>query len=136
MPADIATAVSTAKLGQVASSALQADRVTNIRVMMDPKSVSRIETLSNIPIKTPNGSTIRLSQVADVKIEPGQLELWRDDLRQYVAVIGELDKGNDLAGTVMTDWIKAEAGQRPPLPRRRDRIWRPLSAAAGNHSTT
>jgi CzcA family heavy metal efflux pump len=113
LPADIATAVSTAKLGQVASSVLQADRVVSIRVMMDPKSVSRIETLNNIPIKTPNGPTIRLSQVADVKIEPGQLELWRDDLRQYVAVIGELDKVD--LGTVMTE-IKQKLANDPRFP--------------------
>jgi multidrug efflux pump subunit AcrB len=52
---------------------------------------------------------VRLSQVADVKIEPGQVELNRDDLRQYVAVTGELENGdlgsviNDIKGKLAND---------------------------------
>jgi CzcA family heavy metal efflux pump len=96
---DIAAAVSTAKLGQISSYILQTDRVTNIRVMMDPARISKIGTLKDLPIKTSGGQIIRLSQVADVKEEPGQLELERDDLRQYVAVTGEL-KGGDLGSVI------------------------------------
>ena len=96
---DIAAAVDTAKLGQISSYILQADRVTNIRVMMDPARISKIETLRDLPIKTASGQIVRLSQVADVKEEPGQLELERDDLRQYVAVTGEL-KGGDLGSVI------------------------------------
>jgi CzcA family heavy metal efflux pump len=110
---DIAAAVSSAKLGQTASSVLQADRVSNIRVLMDPKSISRVETLSNVPIKTPGGPTVRLSQVADVKEEPGQLELEREDLRQYVHVTGELE-GGDLGGVIAEIRKKLEHDNRFP----------------------
>ncbi len=72
---DISNALTTAKLGTVSSNLLQADRVVNIRVMMDPKSIAKIETLKNIPLRTPDGSVVRLEQVADVVEEPGQLEL-------------------------------------------------------------
>jgi CzcA family heavy metal efflux pump len=102
---EIATAVETAKLGQVSSYVLQGDRVVNLRVMMDPRAINREETLGNLPLKTSGGQTVRLNQVADVKEEPGQLELERDDLRQYVAVTGELE-GGDLGGVV--DEIKAK----------------------------
>ncbi|MCW2646684.1 MAG: efflux transporter permease subunit, partial [Pseudonocardiales bacterium] len=97
--ADVAAAVSAAKLGQVASSILQADRVRNVSVVMEPASINRVETLRNVTIKTPVGATVRLSQVADVVEEPGQLELAREDLRQYVAVTGEME-GNDLGGVI------------------------------------
>lgn len=102
---DIAVAVSTAKLGQVASNVLEADRVTAIRVRLDPRAVNRADTLRDLPIKPANGPTIRLSQVADVIEEPGELELWRDDLRQYVAVTAELENAD--LGSVMAN-IKAK----------------------------
>jgi multidrug efflux pump subunit AcrB len=110
---DIAAAVSAAKLGQISSNLLQADRVINIRVMMDPKSVSRIETLQNVPLKTPDGQIVRLSQVADVIEEPGELELERQDLRQYVRVTGELE-GGDL-GSVIQD-IQKKLANDPRFP--------------------
>ena len=110
---DIATAVTTAKLGQLSSYILQADRVTNIRVMMNPAAINRIETLRNIPLKTPTGQTVRLDQVADIREEPGQLELERDDLRQYVAVTGDLENGD--LGTVIPE-IKAKLANDPRFP--------------------
>lgn len=112
-PSDIAAAVNAAKLGQVSSNVLEGDRVTNIRVVMDPKATATIESLKDTPIRTPGGTVVRLSQVADVKIEPGQLELERDDLRQYVAVTGELE-GGDL-GSVIRD-IKQKLANDPRFP--------------------
>jgi CzcA family heavy metal efflux pump len=100
---DIATAVETAKLGEVATSLLEGDRTVNIRVLMNPRRIDTIETLSNLPLRTPTGDIIRLKQVADVSIEQGQLELWREDLRQYVAVTSEL--ANRDLGSTMGDII-------------------------------
>src|SRR5262249_8944757 len=73
----------------------------------------RIETLKNVPLKTADGATIRLEQVADVVEEPGQLELQREDLRQYVPVTGELE-GGDL-GSVIRD-IKSKLANDPRFP--------------------
>ncbi len=110
---DIAAAVSAAKLGQVASSVLEADRVMNIRVMLNPAAVNRIETFQNIQIKPANGPPVRLNQVADVIQEPGELELWRDDLRQYVAVTSELENAD--LGSVMAN-IRAKLGNDVRFP--------------------
>ncbi len=52
---DIAAAVNTAMLGQVASAVLEGDRVVAIRVMEDPKSTERIATLRALPLRTPTG---------------------------------------------------------------------------------
>ncbi len=98
---DIATAVETAKRGAVSSNVLEGDRLTNIRVMMDPRSIAREETLKNVPLKSADGNTVRLSQVADVVHEPGDLELEREDLRQYVAVTGGIEKAD--LGSVIAD---------------------------------
>lgn len=110
---DIATAVNTAKLGALSSYVLQADRVTNVRVMMEAKAINRIETLKDIPLKTAAGQIVRLSQVADVVEEPGTLELERDDLRQYVAVTGGLENGD--LGTAIQE-IKTKLANDPRFP--------------------
>lgn len=110
---DIATAVNTALLGQTASSVLEGDRVVNIRVRVDPARLDRVATLRDLPLRTPTGALVKLSQVADVVETPGQLELRREDLRQDVAVTARLE-GRDL-GSAMKE-IQARLGADPTLP--------------------
>jgi multidrug efflux pump subunit AcrB len=110
---EVGRAVNIALLGETASSVLQGDRVLEIRVKVDPARVEKIATFGELPIRAPNGTTVRLSQVADVELEPGQLELHREDLRQNVAVTARLE-GKDL-GTAVAD-IREELARGAPLP--------------------
>jgi CzcA family heavy metal efflux pump len=110
---DVARAVSTAVLGQTASSVVQGDRVVNIRVRVGADRIDRIATLRDLPIRAPNGNVVLLSQVADVREEAGQLELRREDLRQDVAVTARLE-GRDL-GSAMRE-IREKLGKEIPLP--------------------
>jgi CzcA family heavy metal efflux pump len=110
---DVARAVSTAVLGQTASSVIQGDRVVNIRVRVAAGRIDRIATLRDLPIRTPTGSLVLLSQVADVREEAGQLELRREELRQDVAVTARLE-GRDL-GSAMRE-IRARIEKEIPLP--------------------
>ncbi len=109
----IADTVNTALLGQIASSVLQGDRTMNIRVAADPASVNRITTLRELPMRTPAGATVRLSQVADLSLEPSEVELDRDDLRQDIVVSARL-QGRD-TGSTMRD-IQAALNQDKWLP--------------------
>ena len=86
-------------LGQTASSILEGDRVIEIRVLVEASATDRIETLLDLPIRTPWGHLVKLSQVADVVEEPGQLELRREDMRQDVAVTARLEN-RDLGSTM------------------------------------
>jgi len=110
---DIADAVNTAQLGQIASYVLDGDRIINIRVLDEPKSVDQLSTLRELPLRTPSGEIVRLDQVADVNVEPSEVELDRDDLRQDVTVSADLE-GRDL-GSVMKD-IQAKLSQDKWLP--------------------
>jgi CzcA family heavy metal efflux pump len=110
---DIAAAVNTALLGQISSSVLEGDRIVNIRVVADPKSVNRLATLRELPLRTTTSAVVRLDQVADVTEEPSEVELDRDDLRQDIIVSARLE-GRDL-GSAMKE-IQDKLSQDKWLP--------------------
>jgi CzcA family heavy metal efflux pump len=111
--ADVAAAVNTAMLGQTASTVLEGDRVINIRVLLDRLDIDRMAALRELPLRAPDGTVVKLSQVADLAETPGQLELRREDLRQNVAVTARLE-GRDL-GSAMAE-IRDKLGQDKSLP--------------------
>src|ERR1035441_6708614 len=110
---DIAGAVNTAQLGQTASYVLDGDRIVNIRVLAEPRSVNQLSALRELPLRNANGLIVRLNQVADVSVEPSAVELVRDDLRQDIIVSAELE-GRDL-GSAMKE-IQDKLGQAKWLP--------------------
>jgi CzcA family heavy metal efflux pump len=111
--AQISAAVNAAMLGEKASTVLQGDRVLNVRVLVDRRWIDKVSTLRDLPLRTPDGGLIKLSQVADIERTPGQLELHREDLRQNVAVTARLE-GRDL-GSAMTE-IQRSLSQDKSLP--------------------
>jgi CzcA family heavy metal efflux pump len=96
---DIAMTLETALLGTTASSILEGDRVVAIRVIGELGTVQHLADIKELPIRTPTGSIVKISQVADITEEPGQLELRREDLRQLVAVTAALE-GRDLGSGI------------------------------------
>ncbi len=96
---DIAQALNTAMLGQTASWVLEGDRVVDIRVKVDPGRLNRLASLRELPLQTPDGLIIKLSQVADVIEEAGKLELRREDQRQDVAITARLE-GRDMGSAM------------------------------------
>ena len=110
---DVAMAVSTAMLGQKASYILEGDRIVNIRVRMNADTTGQIANLRELPLRSLDGRTVKLSQVADIITEPGQLELHREDLRQLVAVSARLEN-RDLGSAIAE--IKAKLSQDKTLP--------------------
>ena len=110
---DVAAALNTAMLGQSASSVLEGDRIIAIRVQVDRAALDRIALLRELPLRAADGSVVKLSQIADLLEEPGQLELRREDLRQSVAITARLE-GRDL-GSAMAE-IKERLSQDKTLP--------------------
>jgi CzcA family heavy metal efflux pump len=110
---DIADAVNTALLGQTASYILEGDRIVNIRVLAESKSVNQISALRQLPLRAANGTVVRLAQIADVSEEPSEVELVRDDLRQDIIVSARLES-RDL-GSAMKE-IQDKLNQDKWLP--------------------
>ncbi|QWF72381.1 efflux RND transporter permease subunit [Methylomonas paludis] len=110
---DVALAVNAAMLGQKASYVLEGDRVVNIRVRMNSAVTDQLAKLRELPLRSADGRTVKLSQVADVITETGQLELHREDLRQLVAVSARLEN-RDLGSAIAE--IKRKLSQDNTLP--------------------
>jgi multidrug efflux pump subunit AcrB len=110
---NIADAAHNALLGSTSSYVLQGDRVVDVRVMVNPQSIDRLATLANLPIRTPTGALVRLTQVATVQEHANQVELNRDNLRQDDVVSARLE-GIDL-GTAMRE-VRATLAHDSWLP--------------------
>lgn len=110
----VAAAVNTAMLGRNASSILEGDRVIQIRVVGTPASVGTLASLRELPLRSPSGAVAKLSQVADVIIEPGQLEMRRENLRQLVAVTAALENRDLGSGIAEIKSVLAQDKSVPP----------------------
>jgi multidrug efflux pump subunit AcrB len=111
---DIAAALNTAMLGQTASSVLQGDRLIAIRVLVDKRQLGTLNAIRDLPLRTPSGAVVKVSQVAEVIEEPSQLELRREDLRQNIAVSARLE-GRDLGSAMAEIEQKLTADKSLPL---------------------
>jgi multidrug efflux pump subunit AcrB len=80
---------------------------------VDSARLGRLSQLEDLPVRTPEGRLVKLSQVVDVVEEPGQLEIRREDARQDVAVTARLE-GRDM-GSAMAE-IRGALGADPDLP--------------------
>ncbi len=98
---DVAAAMNTAMLGRTASSVLEGDRVIDIRVKVESSRLDRLASLRDLPLRTPGGALVKLSQIVHIVEEPRQLELRREDSRQDVAITARLE-GRDM-GSAMAE---------------------------------
>ena len=111
---DISAALNAAMLGRAASTVLEADRIITVRVLAEPSTLDTLAEVQNMPLRTPSGALVKISQVADIIEDPGQLELRREDLRQLVAVTAALE-GRDLGSAIAE--IKKTLDADPTIPK-------------------
>lgn len=98
-PADVATQVSEALLGAIATQIRQGDRLIDVRVRLSDSVRSKPEELERIPIIAPNGAALPLSAMASITKRSGQREIDCENQQRYVAVEGGLE-GRDLGSAV------------------------------------
>ncbi len=99
---DVARTLNIALLGETPSNVLEGDRQVNIRVRVAPRFVHTSSAIDALLVRSElGGSGVRLSAVTDRRLEAGQLELRREELRQSVAVSARTS-GRDL-GSVIRD---------------------------------
>jgi multidrug efflux pump subunit AcrB len=110
---DVARTLNIALLGETPSFLLSGDRQVHVRLLVDPKFVRNTSAVDALLVRSElGGSGTRLSAVTDRRVEAGQLELRREDLRQNVAVTARTGPGRDL-GSAIRD-IKTKLDKEMP----------------------
>ncbi len=77
------------------------EKLIGIRLWSPPEMRSRIESLGNLQLRTPDGRMVPVRRIADIRMVAGQPQIVREDLEQMVAVTARLE-GRDL-GSAMRD---------------------------------
>jgi len=110
----VETAVQTATLGQVATRYREGGEEFDIRVRFKEEYRNTIDQIRNIPILTPLGQSIHLSQVAQIESGTGPVQINRENQARRVSITGNI-VGRDL-GSVVKDVKKRIAGVEETLP--------------------
>ncbi|HEV8130780.1 MAG TPA: efflux RND transporter permease subunit [Acidobacteriota bacterium] len=97
--AEISDQLDAGLLGVESTQVRQIDRLIPIRVRLPDQYRFNFDWVRNFPLKNSGGETTLLSSVADVHLEEGQAELFREDLKPMVAVTGRLEN-RDLGSAI------------------------------------
>lgn len=93
---------------------------TPLMVRGEERQRASASDLARVPIVLPGGGTVELSQVADVRVEDGPIQVIREDGQRFATVLTNV-RGRDLVGFV--DEAKAAIGAKLEIPRGYTLIW-------------
>ncbi len=85
-PAEVLDAIQTAFQGQVVGQIFEGDRVTDLAVTLLPSAKRDPERIGNIPIQTPDGRSLPLSQVVKLEKGTGRYAVLHDGAQRRVIV--------------------------------------------------
>jgi cobalt-zinc-cadmium resistance protein CzcA len=111
--ADLQTIVATAIGGQAATQVLEGERTFDLVVKLDPKYVSDIESIRNIPIFGSSGERLTLGAVAAVTVKPGLARIEREENERRTAIKLSV-RNRDLGSLVAEAERKVEGQVRLP----------------------
>ena len=85
--------------GNVTTQIQKGEKLIGVRVRLPDKYRNDLELLKSIRVISSKGTSYLLGSLADFKIDPGQSEIDRENLKQMVAVTSRIS-GRDLGSTV------------------------------------
>ncbi len=110
---DINGIVQAAIGGQDVTQILEGDRKFDLRVRLASEYRSDMEAIRRIPVSTPSGVAVMLSDVADISMSPGASYIYRENARRYIPIKFSV-RDRDLGGTVSE--AQARVQEKVPLP--------------------
>ncbi len=110
---EVNMALRTAFAGSVAGAIFEDERRFDLVVRLAADHRADIEDVRQLPIATPTGELIPLSEVADVSYRPGAAQISRDDGRRRIVVSANV-RGRDVESAI-TD-VQAVLGEKLKLP--------------------
>lgn len=98
-PAAVASTLQSELAGNVATMIQTSTQEVGVRVQLKNALALNTDDLANVPIATPSGALVPLSELATFSVESGQPEITRENLQQIVAVTGRIT-GRGLGNTI------------------------------------
>jgi cobalt-zinc-cadmium resistance protein CzcA len=111
---DMQTIVATAIGGQAATQVLEGERTFDLVVKLDPKYVSDLESIRNIPVFGSNGERLTLGTVAAVTVKPGLATIEREENERRTAIKLSV-RDRDLGSLVAEAQREVEAHVHLPI---------------------
>jgi heavy metal efflux system protein len=96
---DVNAVVQAAIGGQAVTQVYEGERHFDLTVRWGPEFRLTLQAIRDIPVTTPDGSTVPLGQVAEVFEEEGASLVYREDQQRYVPIKFSV-RGRDLASTI------------------------------------
>jgi CzcA family heavy metal efflux pump len=112
-PSDLQFQLQTALEGNVIGNILENERVTPIRLIFKNSEKRSIEDIKKLKLFLPNGQSIPITNLVEIKTQKGTAEIERENLQMMGVVTGRLNN-RDL-GNVMQD-IKEKVSNSIHLP--------------------
>jgi CzcA family heavy metal efflux pump len=100
-PGDVRRASATMLAGEEVGDIFKHGKAYDVNVWSTPESRHSVEDIRMLPIDTPSGKRVPLSEVADVKIGPAQSVIYRENASRRIDVSANVE-GGDL-GYVMAE---------------------------------
>jgi Cu/Ag efflux pump CusA len=110
---EVAEAVETSFAGTTVGRVFDRAAAFDLVVKFDPKSQSDFERLANLPIDTPNGGTLPIRLLADVRREMGPNMVLRESVQRRIVISANV-AGRDLGSVV--DEMRAAVAKAVPMP--------------------
>lgn len=108
----IASAVSTAVTGSTPTQFKVDGDELDVRIMQDKDRIQYISDLQNITVPAANGTPIPLTEIAQVEIKDGAVEIYRSNQHRYITISADT-VGID-SGTARTQLMKLLDGYNFP----------------------
>ena len=113
MASDVNLAVQAAIGGYPVTEILQGDRRFDFVIRYRPEFRSTPDAIGKILLATPDGSSVPLSQVANITTQEGAFMIYRENGRRYIPVKFSV-RGRDLAGTI--EDVQSRLARQVQLP--------------------
>jgi heavy metal efflux system protein len=110
---DVGAVVQAAIGGQAVTQVYEGERHFDLTVRWRPEDRKDLAAMRDIPVPTPDGTTVPLGMVAKVTEEEGPSLIYREDQQRYVPVKFSV-RGRDLASTIEETRAAIERDVRLP----------------------
>jgi len=110
---DVLDTIEASRAGKVVGSVFEGERRFSLVVRFEDAATSSLEALGNIPVASPAGLSIPLSQLAEIAVETGPAQISREAVHRRIVVEANV-RGRDVSSFVHEADERISANVRLP----------------------